>query len=89
VHHPQDINVPVGCGGAAVIPGDLIVGDGEGVVVVPLAIAEETIRDAFAQDQREEFIMEKVHGGSSILGVYPPDENTLREYEAWRRQRGG
>jgi regulator of RNase E activity RraA len=88
IHHPQDINVPIGCGGVAVLPGDLIVGDGEGVVAIPRAIAEEVITASFEQDQREEFIMGKVLQGSSILGVYPPAEETLREYEDWRRNAG-
>jgi regulator of RNase E activity RraA len=84
IHHSQDINVPIGCGGVAVLPGDLIVGDGEGVVVVPRQVAEEVVRAAFEQDEREVFIMSKITTGSSILGVYPPDEDTLREYEAWK-----
>jgi len=87
IHHPQDINVPIGCGGVAVFPGDLIVGDGEGVVAIPRGVAESVIDAAFEQDRREEFIMHKVLQGSSILGVYPPDDNTLREYEEWRRVR--
>lgn len=86
VHHPIDINVPIACGGVAVLPGDAIVGDAEAVIVIPVAIAEEVARDAFAQEQREEFILTKVAGGSSIVGVYPPDEQTLREYTAWQGQ---
>jgi regulator of RNase E activity RraA len=85
IHHPQDINVPIGCGGVAVLPGDLIVGDGEGVVVVPRAIAEEVIQATFDQDEREVFIMSKIRQGASILGVYPPNEATLREYQEWKR----
>ena len=87
IHHPQDINVPIGCGGVAVVPGDLLVGDAEGVVVVPVALAEQVVREAYEQDVREDFILEKVEGGSSILGVYPPNQDTLREYEAWRATR--
>jgi regulator of RNase E activity RraA len=84
IHHPADINVPIGCGGVAVLPGDVIVGDGEAVMVVPLAAAEAVIRAAHEQEQREDFILTKIRGGSSIHGVYPPDEATLREFEAWR-----
>src|SRR6266567_8791334 len=51
IHHSQDINVPIGCGGVAVLPGDLIVGDAEGVMVVPLGVAESVIRAAFEQEQ--------------------------------------
>jgi regulator of RNase E activity RraA len=85
IHHPQDINVPIGCGGVAVLPGDVIVGDGEGVMVVPRAVAESVIEAAYEQEQREDFIMAKIRNGSSILGVYPADERTLREYEDWKR----
>jgi regulator of RNase E activity RraA len=84
VHHPADINVPIGCGGVAVLPGDVLVGDGEAVMVVPQGVAESVIRAAHEQEQREEFILTKIRGGSSILGVYPPDENTLREFEEWK-----
>lgn len=87
IHHPQDINVPIGCGGVAVLPGDVIVGDGEGVLVVPRPVAETIIEAAFAQHQREEFIMTRIRAGSSILGVYPPDEHTLRDYDDWRAGR--
>jgi regulator of RNase E activity RraA len=85
IHHPQDVQVPIGCGGVAVLPGDLVVGDGEGVVVVPRAIAADVVQAAFDQDQREEFIMHKILQGSSIHGVYPPDEQTLREFADWKR----
>ena len=84
IHHPIDINVPIACGGVAVMPGDVIVGDAEAVIVIPYAMAEEVARDALAQEQREAFILTKVAAGSSIVGVYPPDEATLQEYENWR-----
>jgi regulator of RNase E activity RraA len=80
-HFPSEINVPIACGDVAVVPGDVIVGDAEGVIVIPVAIADEVARDAAAQESREAFIFEKVQGGSSIVGVYPPNEQTLREYE--------
>src|SRR6266542_3192954 len=88
IHHPQDINVPIGCGGVAVVPGDLVVGDGKGVVVVPRSLAEEVVRAAREQERREEFILSKNDDGSSILGVYPPDVATLREYEQWQKASG-
>jgi regulator of RNase E activity RraA len=87
IHHPIDINVPIACGGVAVLPGDVIVGDAEAVIVIPLAVAEEVARDAYAQEQREEFILAKVAAGSSIVGVYPPDARTLQEFAAWRAKR--
>lgn len=84
VHHPMDMNVPIGCGGVLVLPGDVVVGDGEGVVVIPAQVAEAVAHDAHEQERLEEFIQQKVAGGASILGVYPPDEETRREFEEWR-----
>ncbi len=81
LHQALDINVPIGCGGVAVLPGDVIVGDGEGVIVIPRALAEEVAREAYEQERKEEFILHKVESGSSIIGVYPPDAETLAEYE--------
>lgn len=88
VHHPVEMNVPIGCAGVAVVPGDVIVGDGEGVAVLPAHVAEEVALDAYEQERKEEFFQEKVANGASILGVYPPNEETLAEFEAWRKQRG-
>lgn len=85
-HHPVEMQVPVGCAGVAVLPGDILVGDGEGVVVIPAKMAEEVAHAAYEQERREEFIQQKIAGGASILGVYPPDEKTLAEYEEWRRR---
>ena len=84
-HYPADLNVPIGCGGVAVIPGDLLIGDAEGVVVVPHAFAQEVVDEAFEHDRLELFIMRKIVDGASILGVYPPDAQTLREYEDWKQ----
>ena len=67
----------------------MIVGDGEGVLVIPRAVAQAVIEAGHEQEQREEFIMSKIRAGSSILGVYPPDERTLQEYGEWQlRGRG-
>lgn len=86
IHHPVDINVPISCGGIAVLPGDIIVGDAEGIIVIPRAIAAEVARDAFDQEQKEAFILSKIEAGSSIIGVYPPSAATLAEYEAWKKR---
>lgn len=86
-HHPVDLNVPIGCAGVLVIPGDVVVGDAEGVVVIPRAIAEEVAKAALEQDRIEAFLLEKVRAGASIRGVYPPDERTRAEYEAQRGSR--
>jgi regulator of RNase E activity RraA len=69
------------------MPGDVIVGDAEGVVVIPAKMAEEVAHDAYEQELREEFFQQKVANGASILGVYPPNEETLAEFESWRQGR--
>ena len=87
IHHPTDLQLPIACGGVAVYPGDVIVGDDEGVVVIPRHMATEVAEAAVAQERREEFILEKVRSGASIIGVYPPNEATLAEYEVWLRSK--
>ncbi|MDQ3547467.1 MAG: hypothetical protein M3439_01495, partial [Chloroflexota bacterium] len=83
-HHPADLNVPIGCAGVLVMPGDVVVGDADGVVIIPQAVAEEVALAAQEQELREEFVLEKIRAGCSILGVYPPDAETLAEYEGRR-----
>lgn len=85
LHHPVDMNVPIGCGGVLVIPGDVLVGDAEGVVVVPAALADEVAEGAYEQEELESFIWRKVDAGASIRGVYPPDEATLEEFARQRQ----
>jgi regulator of RNase E activity RraA len=85
IHHPVEINTPIGCAGVLVMPGDVMVGDGEGVVAIPAAVAEAVAHDAYEQERLEEFIQLKVAAGASILGVYPPDEQTKAEYAEWRK----
>jgi len=74
---------PIGCGGAAVYPGDVIVGDEDGVVVVPRALAAEVARDAPEQERFERFAQREVAKGASVIGLYPPNEDTLAAYQAW------
>ncbi|MCY3710281.1 MAG: ribonuclease activity regulator RraA [Caldilineaceae bacterium] len=87
-HHPVDMQVPIGCAGVAVTPGDVVVGDAEGVVIIPAHLAEEVAQGGYEQEIREEFFQEKVAGGASIVGVYPPNDETLAEFEQWRREKG-
>lgn len=88
IHHPSEIQVPIACGEVAVYPGDIIVGDEEGVVVVPAELAEWVAQTAVEMEEKEEFIMEKIQAGANIVGVYPPNKKTLAEYEAWKRKKG-
>lgn len=84
LHHAVDVQVPIGCAGVPVFPGDLIVGDAEGVVCVPRHLVEEIAAPAAEQERLERFILEKVDGGAPLRGTYPPDESTRAEYERWR-----
>jgi regulator of RNase E activity RraA len=86
-HHAVESNVPIGCGGVAVYPGDIIVADRDGVVVLPAAIADEVARDAAEQEELEAFLLERVAGGAALPGTYPPDEATRLAYEASRKGR--
>ena len=84
IHHAvEDLNVPIGCAGVPVFPGDVLVGDLEGVVVIPRHLAEEVATDAAAQEHMERFIARKVARGARLRGTYPPNDETVREYEAW------
>jgi regulator of RNase E activity RraA len=89
LHQALDINVPIGCGDVAVFPGDVVVGDGEGVVVIPAAIADEVAAEAVEMTAFEDFVAEKVMEGRSIIGLYPPTEEAARsEFSAWRKGHG-
>lgn len=87
-HHALDINQPIGCGDVAVYPGDMVVGDDEGVVVIPAGIAEEVANEAFEQTAFEDFVEEKVRAGRGIFGIYPPNAEAEAEYAAWRKEKG-
>ena len=86
-HHAIDLNVPIGCGGVAVYPGDVIVGDEEGVVVIPAHLADEIAADATEQEKLEVFLLERVQNGAALPGTYPPNAATRAAYEEWRKKR--
>jgi regulator of RNase E activity RraA len=88
MHHALDQNVPIGCGGVAVYPGDVIVGDEEGVVVIPRHLADEVAEQAEEQEKMEAFILERVQGGAKLAGTYPPNEETKAAFAEWRKARG-
>ncbi|MDQ6524486.1 ribonuclease activity regulator RraA [Nocardioides sp. LHD-245] len=80
LHHAVDVQVPIGCAGVPVYPGDVVVGDAEGVVVVPRHLAEEVSHAAVQQEELEEFILGRIQSGQPLRGNYPPDERTLAEF---------
>jgi hypothetical protein len=80
--------VTVACGGVTIQPGDIIAGDGDGVVVLPRDIAYEVALDAAEQERQEEFIAEMVARGESVDGLYPIGPAWRPAYEAWREKAG-
>ena len=89
LHQALDINVPIGCGDVPVWPGDVVVGDAEGVVVIPAGIADDIANEAVEMTAFEDFVTEKVLEGRSILGLYPPtDEQSRVDFAAWRLAKG-
>jgi regulator of RNase E activity RraA len=84
IYHPADYDLPIGCGGVLVEPGDAVVGDEEGVVVIPAALASEVAHDAIEQEIKEHFIYQRVSEGASVFEVYPMNEETAQRYRVWR-----
>jgi regulator of RNase E activity RraA len=89
LHQAIDINVPIGCGDAPVFPGDIVVGDADGVIIIPAGIVEEITADAVEMTAYEDFVTERVRGGQKTFGLYPPtDEANLEAFAVWRKQHG-
>lgn len=80
-HVPAEVDVPVACGGTLVEPGDVLVGDGDGVLVIPPALVDEVAAAALAQEREEEFVLAKVRAGASVDGWYPMNAAARAEYE--------
>jgi regulator of RNase E activity RraA len=88
LHQAIEINGPIGCGGVAVFPGDVIVGDAEGAVVIPAAIADEIAEEAVNMTEFENFVSERVFAGQTIIGLYPPtDPANKAAFEEWKKSR--
>ncbi|HEX7201829.1 MAG TPA: fumarylacetoacetate hydrolase family protein, partial [Arthrobacter sp.] len=83
-HIPWDTDITIACGGATVQPGDIIVADSDGILVIPPAIAEELVEDCIAQEQEEAFIFEMVKQGNSVHGLYPMNAEWQARYEEWK-----
>jgi 5-oxopent-3-ene-1,2,5-tricarboxylate decarboxylase / 2-hydroxyhepta-2,4-diene-1,7-dioate isomerase len=86
-HMPFSADDAVTCAGVFVMPGDVIVGDGEGAVVIPVALVEEVVRDSLIQEERETFALEKVAAGQSSLDLFPLAKERLPEFETWKAAR--
>ena len=89
LHQAIDINVPIGCGDAPVFPGDVVVGDTDGVIILPAGIADAIADEAVEMTAYEDFVIEQVRGGQKTLGLYPPtDTANLEKFAVWRKERG-
>lgn len=87
LHQAVDINVPIGCGDAPVFPGDVVVGDADGVIVIPADIAEEIAEEATAMTVYEDFVVAMVAKGHSIIGLYPLNDPKMKAlFESWRKE---
>lgn len=86
-HQALDLNVPIGCGSAAVFPGDIVVGDGDGVMIIPAEIADEIAAEAAHMEEYEAWVMEEVKVGTPIIGLYPMNDETRARYEAFQAKK--
>lgn len=81
-HHAVDVQVPIGCAGVAIYPGDVMVGDADGVVCIPRHLVAQIAQPALAQERLETWIQAEVESGSPLRGTYPPDAATLARYRS-------
>ena len=84
-HVPWDIDVTVACGGATVQPGDVLVGDRDGVVVIPPRLVEEVVDAALAQEEEDAWIAEQIAAGHPVDGLFPMNAAWRERYAAWRQ----
>ncbi|MFE9884402.1 ribonuclease activity regulator RraA [Streptomyces scopuliridis] len=86
--HVADLQVPIGCAGVAVYPGDFLVGGRDGVIVVPRHLAPGIVDEALEQEELEAYLHTRVHEGEALLGgLYPADEETKERYRQWKKAR--
>lgn len=85
---PNAVNVPIACGGVTVVPGDIIMADDDGVIVLPPSMAEKVIEDAQHHHEWEVFSREKLMQGAPLQRYYPLHEDAYPEYEEWKKQHG-
>src|SRR5699024_1557719 len=83
-HHVVESQVPIGCGEVPIYPGDVLVGDGDGVVCIPRKIVDEVAQDGLEQEQLEGFILRKIKSGRPLRNTYPPSEKLLTEFKETR-----
>ena len=86
INEAIEINVPIGCGDAPVFPGDIMVGDDDSVIVLPAHLAEDIALEARDMTAYEDFVVEQVANGASIIGLYPPtNTKNIETFETWKK----
>lgn len=89
LHEAIDINVPISCGDAPVFPGDVLLGDKDGVMVIPAHLADDIAEECLGTESFEDFVLEQVQEGAAIIGLYPcTKEENQKKYEEWRARTG-
>ena len=89
IHQAIELNGPIGCGDVAVFPGDVIVGDQEGVIVIPVHLVDDIAHEATEMTAFEDFVTEQVKAGAAVIGLYPAtSEKAQADYAAWRKKTG-
>ncbi|MBB5574267.1 ribonuclease activity regulator RraA [Rhizobium paranaense] len=89
LHQAIEINGPIGCGDVAVFPGDVLVGDNEGVIVIPAHLADEIADETVEMTAYEDFVTDEVLNGATIIGLYPATSDAPKiKFAEWRKQRG-
>lgn len=86
-HQAQDLDVPIGCGGVAIFPGDIVVGDGDGAIIIPSELADEIATDARNMEEYESWVMGRVRDGESIIGLYPMSDEARVRFDSWPGQK--
>jgi len=81
-HHVADLQVPIGCAGVAVYPGDVLVADRDGIIVIPRSLAAQIADPALEQEKLEGYVALKIQAGEPLWRNYPPGEQTIGEYKA-------
>jgi regulator of RNase E activity RraA len=89
LHQAIEINGPIGCGDVAVFPGDVLVGDNEGVIVIPAHLADEIADETVEMTAYEDFVTEEVMNGATIIGLYPATSDAPKlKFAEWRKKKG-
>jgi regulator of RNase E activity RraA len=89
-HHAVDLQLPIACGGVSVYPGDVMVGDAEGVVCIPAVIADAVASEAYEQTIYEDWVATRIEAGAGLFGVYPmTDGNERAAFARWRQEQLG